>query len=62
MTQTSLSQSMQSLLEETKKKDANMKQIIAKAVQLGMNYQENLIKNGIDIVFKSLHTNKNINK
>lgn len=53
---------MQSLLEESKKKDSSMKQIIAKAVQLGMNYQEDLIKNGIDIVFKSLHTNKNINK
>lgn len=53
---------MQSLLKEIEKKDANMKQIIAKAVQLGMNYQEELIKNGIDIVFKSLHTNKNINK
>lgn len=38
VTQTSLSQSMQYLLLESEKKNANMKQIIAKAVQLGMNY------------------------
>lgn len=35
------------------------KQVIAKAVQLGMKYQEEKIKEGIDIIFKELH-NKNI--
>ena len=31
------------------------KAILAKAVQLGMNYQEEKIKMGIDIVFNELH-------
>ncbi len=31
------------------------KQIIAKAVQLGMKYQEDKIKEGINIVFSELH-------
>ena len=34
---------------------ANEKEIIAKAVQLGMKYQEEKIKGGIDIVFNTLH-------
>lgn len=36
----------------------NEKQIIAKAVQLGMQYQEEMIKDGINIVFKALHESK----
>ncbi len=33
----------------------NERQVIAKAVQLGMKYQEEKIKAGIDIVFNSLN-------
>ena len=33
----------------------NFKKIIAKAVELGMKYQEDKIKQGIDIVFDELH-------
>lgn len=33
----------------------NERQVIAKAVQLGMKYQEEKIKSGIDIVFNSLN-------
>ena len=33
----------------------NEKQVIAKAVQLGMRYQEEKIKKGIDIIFTELH-------
>lgn len=47
---------MQFLLNESEKKKLSVKQIIAKAVQLGMDYQEYMIKNGINIVFDSLHT------
>lgn len=47
---------MQFLLSESEKKKLSVKQIIAKAVQLGMDYQEQKIKNGINIVFDSLHT------
>lgn len=34
------------------------KQVIAKAVQLGMKYQEQKIWEGIQIVFNELHTKK----
>lgn len=34
----------------------NYKIIIAKAVQLGMQYREEQIKSGIDIVFSEIHT------
>ena len=50
---------MQFLLSESEKKKLSAKQIIAKAVQLGMDYQEQKIKNGISIVFSALH-DKNI--
>lgn len=33
----------------------NIKVGLAKAVQLGMNYQEELIKAGMDAVFEELH-------
>ncbi len=39
----------------TKEEITQYRQIIAKAVQLGMDYQEQKIKEGIDIVFKALH-------
>ena len=50
---------MQFLLSESEKKKLSVKQIIAKAVQLGMDYQEQKIKNGISIVFSAFH-DKNI--
>ena len=50
---------MQFLLSESEKKKLSVKQIIAKAVQLGMDYQEQKIKNGISIVFSALN-DKNI--
>lgn len=39
----------------TKEESMQYKQIIAKAVQLGMDYQKDKIKNGIDIVFHELN-------
>ena len=39
----------------TKEESMQYKQIIAKAVQLGMDYQKDKIKNGIDIVFNELN-------
>lgn len=35
--------------------EENIKKIIAKAVNLGMIYQEQKIKEGIDVAFKALH-------
>ena len=63
MTKEQLQAMMDKLLEElsnssSKKQD---KIILAKAVQLGMQYQEEMIKDGINIVFNSLH-DKNISK
>ena len=63
MTQKQLNISLNQLFEElqnSKDKKTN-KLIIAKAVQLGMQYQEEMIKEGINIVFNSLH-DKNISK
>ena len=54
-----LVESMKELLKEVEDKKLNPKVIIAKAVQLGMNYQEQKIKEGLNIVFSTLH-NKNI--
>ena len=54
-----LVESMKELLKEVEDKRLNPKIIIAKAVQLGMNYQEQKIKEGLNIVFSTLH-NKNI--
>lgn len=65
MTKEQLSSSMDKLLDELSKSDNKKldKLIIAKAVQLGMQYQEELIKEGINIVFNSLHDKyKNISK
>ena len=54
-----LKNEMTKLQQELQKSDNQKtdKIIIAKAVQLGMTYQEELIKNGINIVFKELHKN-----
>jgi len=57
MTQNQLKIMMHNLLtelENSKNKKTNGK-IIAKAVQLGMKYQEEKIKEGINIVFEELH-------
>ena len=54
-----LVESMKELLKEVEDKKLNPKIIIAKAVQLGMNSQEQKIKEGLNIVFSTLH-NKNI--
>lgn len=63
MTSKQLNSSMNKLLDELSKSDNKKldKLIIAKAVQLGMQYQEEMIKEGINIVFNSLH-DKNISK
>ena len=63
MTNKQLNSSMNKLLDELSKSDNKKsdKLIIAKTVQLGMQYQEEMIKEGINIVFNSLH-DKNISK
>lgn len=64
MTQSELKQAMTKLYQEllnpiVQNHAVTHKNVIAKAVQLGMKYQEDIIKEGIDIIFKELH-NKNI--
>ena len=61
MTENQLKEAMSSLLNELEKSESKItdKQIIGKAVALGMNYQESKIRSGIDIVFDELHK-KNI--
>ena len=51
---------MHALLDELEKSQdkATDGKIIAKAVNLGMQYQEAKIKSGINIVFNELHKNK----
>ena len=60
MTNKELQINMDALFNELEKSDdkKNDKIVIAKAVQLGMKYQEDRIKEGIDIVFDELHKNK----
>ena len=55
MTNKVLQTYMTGLLVSCKEKNPNFKEIIACAVQLGMQYQEEKIKEGIDIVFNELH-------
>lgn len=57
MTEKTLRDSMNILFSELNKSDnaRTDKAILAKAVQLGMKYQEEKIKEGIDIVFKELN-------
>ena len=50
-----LQEQMNILVNECENKPENFRTIIAKAVQLGMNFQEQKIKEGINIVFNSLH-------
>ncbi len=55
MTDKVLQTYMTGMLVSCKEKNPNFKAIIAGAVQLGMQYQEEKIKEGIDIVFNELH-------
>ena len=50
-----LKETMNQLYNQAIKEKMDIKLVIAKAVQLGMNYQEQKIKSGIDIVFNTLH-------
>ena len=52
-----LKNELNKLLDELNatKTQMDIKAILAKAVQLGMDYQEQKIKAGIDIVFNELH-------
>ena len=60
MTENQLKNSMHALFDELKKSNDEKidKTIIAKAVNLGMKYQEEKIKEGINIVFEELHNKK----
>lgn len=60
MTENQLKNTMHSLFDELKKSNNEKtdKTIIAKAVNLGMKYQEEKIKEGINIVFEELHDKK----
>ena len=55
MTQQELKAAMSKLLNNTK---MGRQELIATAVQLGMNYQEEKIRDGINIVFDELHGRK----
>ena len=60
MTENQLKNAMHTLFDELKKSNNEKidKTIIAKAVNLGMKYQEEKIKEGINIVFEELHNKK----
>ena len=60
MTENQLKNTMHTLFDELKKtnNEKTDKTIIAKAVNLGMKYQEEKIKEGINIVFEELHNKK----
>lgn len=55
MTEKELKEGMNICYKECFTEKRNFKKIIAKAVELGMKYQEDKIKQGIDIVFDELH-------
>jgi hypothetical protein len=55
MLESELKQYMDGLYKSCSNKSMNLKNVIANAVQLGMRYQEEKIKSGIDIVFNELH-------
>ena len=60
MTENQLKNAMHTLFDELNKSNDEKtdKTIIAKAVNLGMKYQEEKIKEGINIVFAELHNKK----
>lgn len=55
MTEQQLKEGMEVCYRECFTERRNFKKIIAKSVQLGMQYQEEKIKEGIDIIFNELH-------
>ena len=55
MTEQQLKDGMTYLEKECHNDNSNYKKIIAKAVQLGMKYQEEKIKEGIKIVFNEIN-------
>ncbi len=55
MTEQQLKEGMEICYKECFTEKRNFKKIIAKAVQLGMKYQEEKIKEGMNIVFKELN-------
>lgn len=55
MTENELKEGMEICYRECFTNKRNFKKIIAKAVELGMKYQEDKIRQGIDIVFSALH-------
>lgn len=55
MTDKVLQTYMNGMLAACKEKNPNFRSIIASTVQLGMQYQEERIKEGIDIVFNEIH-------
>ena len=55
MTDKVLQTYMNGMLAACKEKNPNFRSIIASAVQLGIKYQEEKIKEGIDIVFSELN-------
>lgn len=55
MTDNELKEIMRSLYIQLKSSDTDPKLILAKAVSLGMKYQEEKIKNGISVVFENLN-------
>ena len=54
MSEKQLKEGMESCYKDCFSEKRNFKKIIAKAVQLGMKYQEEKIKKGIEIVFDEL--------
>lgn len=57
MTELEFKKALDTLFKELNKSDnaKSDKSILAKAVQLGMKYQEDKIRQGIEIVFDELH-------
>ena len=55
MTIEDLKKRMTALVIAVEKNPNDLKKVIAQAVTLGMTYQEELIKAGIDTVFEQLH-------
>lgn len=58
-----LKDSLNFLIQKYSKENPQARDIIAHAVTIGMDYQEQKIKQGIEIAFKTLHmSDKNITK
>jgi len=57
MTEQQLKEGMEICYKECFTEKRNFRKIIAKAVQLGMKFQEEKIKEGINIVFNELNKN-----